>query len=198
MPKKAVGKTDILLTLTVKELNSMKESTLRRVVSRLSSTANKRVDRLIASNVPSLAKMAVEDEGRFSTKGKNLQQLRSEYSRVKRFLNDQTSTVTGSRVWVARSIQGFKEKHGITITTEQFEKIMRAYNKVRKVDRAYEARAFRYALIEAIKEMVESDKENRNVDDLVESMLKNLDSVYESYAKEQTESEQSGVSSFFS
>lgn len=198
MPKKQVGKSERLLKLTINELNTMSAKDLRKVVSTLSSTANKRVGRLVAENVPSLAILSVEDEGRFSSKDKNLQQLRAEYGRVKRFLNDQTSTVTGARVWVARSIQGFKERHGITITVDQFEKIMRTYNKVRKVDKAYEARAFRYALIDSIKELVEKDKEHRNVDELVESMLKNLDTVYESYAKEQVESEKSGVSSFFS
>lgn len=198
MPKKQVGKSERLLKLTINELNTMSAKDLRQAVSKLSGVANKRYDRLVNANVPSQAKMAVEDEGRFGTKGKNLQQLRAEYSRVKSFLSNQTSTVTGARAWVGKSIQGFKSQHGITITPSQFEKIMRAYNKVRKVDKAFEARTFRYALIEAIQEMVEVDKEGMNVDELVAEMLKNLDDVYENLAEEQAENEQSGVSGFFS
>lgn len=69
---------------------------LRQEVSKLASMANKRLVRLEKNELTELpAYKAWEDNGsiRFSVKGKSYNQLQSEYWRLKRFLDDKTSTV---------------------------------------------------------------------------------------------------------
>lgn len=69
---------------------------LKKEVSRMASMANKRLNRLESNNLTLLpAYREWEQHGaiRFSVRGKNYNQLQSEYWRLKHFLDDRTSTV---------------------------------------------------------------------------------------------------------
>lgn len=75
---------------------SDKYKELRREVSRMASMANKRIDRLERNNLTMLpAYQAWESNGavRFSVKGKSYEETQAEYWRLKKFLDDRTSTV---------------------------------------------------------------------------------------------------------
>lgn len=85
-----------LSNLSLGEFSSLTRKELAKVVSRLSSTANKRIKRLEKNDINSPAYRSVESSGgRFSTRGKSLNELRSEYMRVTGFLKSKTSTVKG-------------------------------------------------------------------------------------------------------
>ena len=76
---------------------SDKYKELRKEVSRMASMANKRIDRLERNNLTMLpAYQAWESNGsiRFSVKGKSYEETQAEYWRLKKFLDDRTSTVT--------------------------------------------------------------------------------------------------------
>lgn len=78
------------------KLASDKYLELKKEVSRMASMANKRINRLENNNLQMLpAYREWESHGaiKFSVKGKNYQQLQSEYWRLKHFLDDRTSTV---------------------------------------------------------------------------------------------------------
>ena len=69
---------------------------LRKEVSRMSSLANKRIKRLESNELTELpAYKSWYDNGhiKFSVKGKDYNQLQSEFWRLKRFIDDKTSTV---------------------------------------------------------------------------------------------------------
>lgn len=75
---------------------SDKYKELRKEVSRMASMANKRIDRLERNNLTMLpAYQAWENNGavRFSVKGKSYEETQAEYWRLKKFLDDRTSTV---------------------------------------------------------------------------------------------------------
>lgn len=75
---------------------SDKYKELRKEVSRMASMANKRIDRLENNNLTMLpAYQAWEKNGavRFSVKGKSYEETQAEYWRLKKFLDDRTSTV---------------------------------------------------------------------------------------------------------
>ena len=89
---------DDLSNLSMGEFSAMTRSELSKVVSRLSSTANKRMKRLEGKDIQSPAyRGAVSSGGKFGSKGKTLNELRSEYMRVTGFLKSKTSTVKGYR-----------------------------------------------------------------------------------------------------
>lgn len=78
------------------KLASDKYLELKKEVSRMASMANKRLNRLESNNLALLpAYREWEQHGaiKFSVRGKNYNQLQSEYWRLKHFLDDRTSTV---------------------------------------------------------------------------------------------------------
>lgn len=69
---------------------------LRTEVSKMASTANKRINRLESNNLQMLpAYRSWQDNGaiKFSVKGKSYNELQVEYWRLKNFLDNRTSTV---------------------------------------------------------------------------------------------------------
>lgn len=87
---------------------SDKYKELRSEVSRMASMANKRLRRLESNDLTDLpAFREWEQHGaiKFSVKGKNYQQLQSEYWRLKHFLDDRTSTVRSANKFLQEMAQ---------------------------------------------------------------------------------------------
>lgn len=83
----------------VEEIKS-EEKELRKQVSRLASIANKRIQRLEQSELTDTpAYKSWEENGahKFSVRGKTYQEVQAEYWRVKKFIENKTSTVTGAK-----------------------------------------------------------------------------------------------------
>lgn len=71
---------------------------LRREASRLASIANKRIERLERNNLrssPAYQKWVEEGEVRFGVKGKTINEVQAEMSRLRKFLDAKTSTIRG-------------------------------------------------------------------------------------------------------
>lgn len=93
-----------LLALSPADVTRMTAKELRQVVSKLASSANKRLVRLGASEVGKLSpayQKAIERDytgshgGKFGTRGKNLNQLRNEFKAARGFLQLKTSSIKG-------------------------------------------------------------------------------------------------------
>lgn len=70
----------------------------RREASRLSSIANKRIERLERNGLtdsPAYKRYIKDGGARFGVKGKSFNQVQSETARLHRFINSQTSTIKG-------------------------------------------------------------------------------------------------------
>lgn len=70
----------------------------RREASRLSSIANKRIERLERNGLtdsPAYKRYIKDGGARFGVKGKSFNQVQSETARLQRFINSQTSTIKG-------------------------------------------------------------------------------------------------------
>lgn len=86
-----------ILDIDISDVNKFNEKTLRAAVQTLSDAANKRVRRINNAGVVSPAVRAAEQQGKFTPKGKNRNQLLSEFVRAVNFLQSETSTVRGAR-----------------------------------------------------------------------------------------------------
>lgn len=88
-----------LIDLDINDVMRMNRKELSKVVSQLSSAANKRLKRLGASEIGALspAFRGVTESGRdkFSVKKKTTNQLRNEYKAVRSFLRKESSSVKG-------------------------------------------------------------------------------------------------------
>lgn len=84
----------------------------RAEIRKLTATANKRIARLEKNGLessPAYQKWIADGEVKFSVKGKDHNQLQKEVSRLKRFLNSETSTVRG----VNRTLKEMASNTGI-------------------------------------------------------------------------------------
>jgi hypothetical protein len=87
------------LTTQIQQI-TREEKELRKEVSRLCSMANKRLKRLEKSELTSSpAYQSWEENGKhkFSVRGKSYNEVQKEYWRVKNFIENKTSSVTGTR-----------------------------------------------------------------------------------------------------
>ena len=101
------GKTVDDLIRSGRNVGRMTEGTLRQIVTRLASAANKRLRRAEQANLDSPAvKGAMDSGGKFTAKGKGLEGLKAEFVRLKTFLQDKTSTIKG---WQAEQKQAMAE-----------------------------------------------------------------------------------------
>ena len=84
----------------------------RAEIRKLTATANKRIERLEKNGLessPAYQKWIADGEVKFSVKGKDHNQLQKEVSRLKRFLESETSTVRG----VNRTLKEMAKNTGI-------------------------------------------------------------------------------------
>lgn len=137
--------TDSLLNMTMREFANLSKTQLRQVVSRLADTANKRVKRLQSSNVESLAaRQVAQSGGKFSTRGKDLDELRAEYLRERDFLRSPTSTVKGAREVEREAVTAIKNIYGDDLKGVNVRELLNDYYKLQDYDEEYQAQKLRY------------------------------------------------------
>lgn len=87
-----------IMDISWEKLNSLNLEEMRQLTGRLVSASNKRIRRLskTARGTSSFAYQYVEERGKnFSTRGKDINQLRTEFKTAKQFLSMKTSTIKG-------------------------------------------------------------------------------------------------------
>lgn len=121
-------------------LASDKYKELKKEVSRLSSMANKRLRRLESNNLKLLpAYRAWESDGaiKFSVKGKNYQQLQSEYWRLKHFLDDRTSTVRSANAFLKEMAENTGIKYnGLTDLKAKSKQFFNLAQKIKEYNQS--------------------------------------------------------------
>lgn len=164
-----------LSSLPPKQLQSFKRAELAKVITRLSSAANKRIKRLQKSGVPSSALRTIQNSGKFTVAGKNKQQLMEEYKRVKSFLGAETSTVTGAKKVRANVIEGARRK-GVEISEQDYDKFFRLYEELKRVDPSVNDKLMKYNVWGELSEQV---KTGASMTDILIKMQENLGNIYE-------------------
>lgn len=188
---------DKLTNLSATQIKQYDRKNLAKIVTKLSSAANKRVKQLDEHgyNTPALRKAS--KGGHFGTKGKNLKQLRSEYKRVSSFLKSETSTVRGYKSFLNRLSKKFKEK-GVKVgggSTEEMQdfidKETRIYDWLKDRNPLIEDSVYKYSVMPKLSEYI-------NQGNLSESAIKKRMQKYinEEYKKIQ-ESRNIDTSQFF-
>lgn len=125
--------TSEILDISIEDFLKLDKKTLSKYVSQLASTANKRLKRLesVQGGVLSPAYSAIKRSkggAHFSVKGKNLNELRGEFTRVSQFLRNKTSTVKGWKT----TFSEFRERMGMYLTPEETLLFWNVYNNILK------------------------------------------------------------------
>ena len=137
-----------ILNIDYGAFKSLSERELRQAVSRLSSAANKRIQRLEKSKLltPSLIEVR-ESGGKFGTKNKSTSMLQAEFFRAKMFLKSGSSTVKEAKFISESARKQIENVYDIKFDNEQYNKLLQAFYDGFLEDREYQAQRMRYAVL---------------------------------------------------
>ena len=182
-----------ILNMDNKTFNSLNTSDMRKVVGRLVSAGNKRLRSFERAGESSPATRHVEKfGGSFSTKGKDLNALRAEYTRTKNFLQAKTGTRKGWKQ-VKKEITAGLKKRGVEMTEKQFNDVWKSYEELKELSPEVANRGLKYSVLKDIADMVSDN--NKSADEIATALHENLSSIYEEQAG--LEHGVDGVSGFF-
>lgn len=167
--------TSELLNLSSVEISKLKKPQLRKIVQTLANTSNKRLKRLQQKGISTPASRYVNKSGKFSTKGKNINQLRAEYIRAKNFLQSKTSTLKGYKQFKKEVQKSLSEK-GINISSDNLEPIFKIYEKLKDINPSVAEKNLKYVTLQEINEEL---KDGQTEYEILSRINDNLSQMYE-------------------
>lgn len=167
--------TSELLKLSSVEISKLKKPQLRKIVQTLASTANKRLKRLQQKRISTPASLYANKSGKFSTKGKNINQLRAEYIRAKNFLQSKTSTIIGYKRF-KKDVQKNLAEKGINISSDNLETIFNIYEKMKDINPSVAEKNLKYITLQEINEEL---KDGQTEEEILNRINDNLSQMYE-------------------
>ena len=141
-----------ILKLTYEDINKLTYDELKSITKTASKYANNRLNRLVDryENNPAV-QMAIDSGGRFGVEDiNNLNKMRKELKRTRRFLENPTSTIIGYQEFLKNAKKRFFEKTGIKFTKQKWEKSLKMLNKIIAIDSRFQEKEFRYIKLEFI------------------------------------------------
>ncbi len=178
-------KSKDILNMSVDQIMKLNTKDLRQAVRQLSKTANSRVTYADKTGATSPLLSEVREAGKFSTKGKNLNQLRNEFKRAKSFLESPLSTVKGIDKWKQNVIESLEEKAGVQgVTPENFDKFWKVYEKLKKKDPTVENNTMKYKVFSNIKKAVY--EKGQSIDRAYRNISRRLNKIYTEAMQENT------------
>ena len=182
-----------ILNMDNATFNKLTESEMRKVVGRLVSAGNKRLRSFERAGESSPATRHVDRSGgSFSTKGKDLNALRAEYTRAKNFMQAKTGTRKGWTKTKRETIEGLR-KQGVEMSEKQFENVWKAYEDLKELSPEVANRGLKYSVLKDVANMVTD--ENKSADEIATALHENLSQIYEEQAR--LDHDVDGVSGFF-
>ena len=179
-----------LLSKDWNEIKGMSRKELGKIITQLSSAANKRIRRFEAKNEVSPAVRYAEKGGKFTGRGKNLNQLRSEYVRIKNFMQQGTSSL---RQWekVKRDTVNTLHDMGVDVPKEDIAEVMKAYGHVKEefpdmMDGAI------YAPV--VQQIYDQMQQGKDTDEIINNARSMMMQGYETREKANNAFENGGVS----
>lgn len=178
-----------ILNMDLEKFNAMDAADLKAVTNRLVSAANKRIRRIEASGTPSPAYRSVmKSGGVFSTQGKDLNALRAEYVRLKKFYEMKTSSVRGAKKAQKENLEALRKK-GVNATQEQADEMFRLYERLKELDNSVALKNVKYSAMDEIQKQIDAGKDP---DLIIQTMREKVSEIYE----RNQEQYESSVSSF--
>ena len=123
--------------------NLLNERSLRKAISSMGSAANKRLKRMEEKGVyfgDARGPDIVSGVKKFSVRGKSLDELKREFRRVRNFLSDPQSSLTG--MW--KALREVKRKWGKTPTKKMRKDFSKMEKQKKKLGKAMEDRLTKY------------------------------------------------------
>lgn len=171
-----------LIRADVADLRKMTVEELKKELDKASDTANKRIKRMLESDVRSKTLTNVlENEGLFTSEGKTTKtDLINELKRAKQFLSNKGSTVTGQRRIQAK----LERRVGAELTQSEVDTLWGAYNMLKETNKGIFAVMDSTQLQKKVNENLHTKSGKlRNKDTIYRMLNKELRKEYEAGQK---------------
>lgn len=166
------------LDLPLSRIMSMSKNELRLAVQRLSMESNKRLAYFKKHGISTPATAYIKNNGgKFTSKDKDLTQLRAEFQRAKGFLESETGNIKGYRAWETRVADTLAKKTGIdynSLTELQKRRFWNAYAKLEELDQANVYGANYRGSVNQIYEQVKDGKTYDQLEKFVKKLNKDI------------------------
>lgn len=165
-PNRRPSKAQKYLDMTPQQFKTMSGPELKKAVQELAKTANRRLKKLEELEAQGITSPAYEGWkqqglGKFGTGRKfDMDQLRSEYKRVKEFLSNPTSSAQKTKTLLKRIQRGIEKKTGVKIEREKMDQLFSAYARIREGNALLGRESYknyRYEVFRLISEMLNND-----------------------------------------
>lgn len=182
-----------IINMDINKFNSLNKSDLQKVVGRLVSAGNKRLRSFERAGESSPATRHVSRSGgMFSTKGKDINELRAEFARAKNFMTAKTGTRAGWKKVKRETIQSLKDR-GINLSEKQFNDFWNAYEDLKEMNPSVANKGLKYNVLQDIADMVTDD--TLTADEIALKLNNEISRIYEE--NEGLNDGFNGVSGFF-
>lgn len=180
-----------ILNMDLKTFNQLDLGSMKAIMTRLNSAANKRIARLEKAGETSPALSSVQRSGgKFSVADKNLNQLRAEYARARNFMEMKTSSLSGLEKVEKETVSALQQQ-GVDVERKDLDNIFSVYEKLKEIDPSIANRRLKYEVLEEIAKL----DADMSIDEKVDVMQSKLVGIYEEQAE--LEEEYAGFSDFF-
>lgn len=124
---KVQGKVSDYLNMNDKALNTLTKDELAGIITKMANVYNRRLPRLAKEGSRAYTNV-MEGGGKFSSKGKTLNELRKEYARINSFADDLSATVEGTK----KIRKEFLDRVGLkgSIDAGEYNELWGIYNKL--------------------------------------------------------------------
>lgn len=152
--------TEDALNMEIDDLMVLSRSQLARVVSRISDTANKRIERMDKKGIKTSASARAKKGGKFSVKGKTQIELIQEYQRAKQFLTAKTGGIKKSKSTLQKTRDTLKEKYGVDTSGISDADLLEMFKRIESASLSDEIQKLQCStiLISASKSMKKKNK----------------------------------------
>jgi len=165
------------LDLDITDFMNLSGRELRAATKALADAANKRLSRLESAGIASPAGYEIrESGGKFRIGGKSEGELRTEFLRAKQFMEDPYSKVKAAKEAQEEAGAALKQRIGITLTQDQYNKVLKTYLDERNKNPEIIARTIKYQLN---REQESDIPANADIEDIADRITAELRQTYE-------------------
>lgn len=159
---------------------------LKKAVKSGAKKANERARKLFKKeglfSTPALTRAKKSKErgqtSLFSVKGKNRNQLLKEYKRIKNFMEDETSTITGTKKFYEKAAEKISTD-GSTISADKVANVFKVFDKLSDESPWVSNQRFKYKVFEAIDQQIEPDQmSEEDIDNIVNGLEDVIEKIY--------------------
>lgn len=171
-----------LLNMDSDTFSSLSENNMRKAIKKLMPEVKRRIKEFGSDTSPAVEKFQ-RSGGKFALSKQDLNALRTEFMRVKMFLDSKTSTKAG---WddTKEKIMQSMNKLGLKFTKENFRDVWKAYSLLLELDKNVSASEFKYL---SLRRIIELQGTGKTEDEIAESVYSNFKSLYKHHKMMQEE-----------